>query len=295
MAKWQGKSRGLLIGYKIFIFILNTLGVQFAYFVLRFITFYYFVFSRGARKLTYIFFKKRLGYTSFQSFFSVYKNNYVFAQTIMDRFVISLGIKNKFTFEYDGVHHLEDMLEKKQGGVLISAHVGNFEIAHHFFSQMDGFSQINLVTTDAEHQKIKEFVESLSMESRIKFIIVGDDMSHIFEINQALSDNELVCFTGDRYFEGNRTLKADLLGKEAEFPAGPFLISSRLKVPVAFVYVMKETKTHYHLYTRMAEFENRNEQQLLESYTKSIGEIIKKYPYQWFNYFDFWDDIKDDN
>ena len=44
----------------------------------------------------------------------------------------------------------------------------------------------------------------------------------------------------------------------------------------------------YHLYTRKAEFKNRNAQDLLNQYTKSVEWILAKYPYQWFNYFDFW-------
>jgi predicted LPLAT superfamily acyltransferase len=88
---------------------------------------------------------------------------------------------------------------------------------------------------------IKEYLESVSVKkSNIKFIYVKEDMSHIFEINQALSNNELICFTGDRYFEGSKYLEAELLGKSAKFPAGPFLIASRLGVPVVYVYVMKE-------------------------------------------------------
>ncbi len=61
------------------------------------------------------------------------------------------------------------------------------------------------------------------MKPSIKFILIKEDLSHIFEINNALSQNELICFTGDRYFEGNKTMQAELLGKEADFPAGPWL------------------------------------------------------------------------
>ena len=98
-----------------------------------------------------------------------------------------------------------------------------------------------------------------------------------------------MCFTGDRYFEGTKCLEAELFGKTAKFPAGPFLLASRLKTPVAFVYVMKETSTHYHLYTRTTTVVPRDSQDLLNQYVQSVEWILKKYPYQWFNYFDFWD------
>ena len=113
-------------------------------------------------------------------------------------------------------------------------------------------------------------------------------MFDIFEINNALSNNELICFTGDRYFEGTKSMTESLLGEEANFPAGPFLIASRLKVPVVFVYVMKEPKLHYHLYARVAEVKQRDEKGLLKAYTQSVEAMLGKYPLQWFNYFMFW-------
>ena len=117
-------------------------------------------------------------------------------------------------------------------------------------------------------------------------------MSHIFDINNALRNNELICFTGDRYFKGTKVLRENLFGKETNFPAGVFLLASRLKVPVIFLYIMKEPKLHYHFYAEKAAFKNRDAQDLLKQYTKSIEKKIKKYPYQWFNYFDFWNDLK---
>ena len=120
------------------------------------------------------------------------------------------------------------------------------------------------MTTDLEHSAIKNYLESVTQKSAVKFIIIKEDLSHIFEINAALANNELVCFTGDRYFEGTKSLSENILGKGANFPAGPFLIASRLKVPVVFVYVMKEPNLHYHLYARESTVKNRDEKGLLK-------------------------------
>lgn len=290
MAKWTGKSKGTPLGYQIFIFFIKNVGVSFAYIILVFVAFYYLLFSKEGRNSAMFYFHNRLGYSKLKSYFKIYKNNFVFGQTIIDKYAIQLGQRDQFTYEFDGVEALYKLLEQKKGGILISAHVGNFEIAEFFLSEIDEFSQINLITTDNEHKAIKNQLEAISAKSNIKFILVKDDMSHIFEINNALSNNELICFTGDRYFEGSKTLSANLMGAEAEFPAGPFLIGSRLKVPVVFVYVMKETSKHYHMYAREAVFKNRDAKDLLNQYTQSVGWILEKYPYQWFNYFDFWND-----
>lgn len=292
MSQWDGKSKGTVLGYKIFVFFIKKIGVKSAYFILYFVASYYFIFLKKSNIAIFYYFRKRLGYSYFKSKQMVFKSYYTFGQTIIDKIAIGAGLKDKFTYEHDGGEIIIKLLEEKKGGVLISAHMGNFEIAEHFFSEIDVNFQINLVTTDLEHSTIKNYLESITQKPTIKFIIINDeDLSHIFEINAALARNELVCFTGDRYFEGVKSLSNQLLGQEALFPAGPFLIASRLKVPVVFVYVMKEPNLHYHLYTREAKVKHRDEKGLLREYTESVEYMISKYPLQWFNYFDFWNQL----
>ena len=292
MSHWDGKSKGTLLGYKIFVFCIKKLGIKTSYIVLVFVAFYYFLFLKKSNQATFYYFNKRLNFSYFKSKRMVFMSYFTFGQTIIDKIAISAGLRNRFTYEFDGVAILNQLLKEKKGGVLISAHIGNFEIAEHFFGEIDFDCQINLVTTDREHSVIKEYLETVTKKSSIKFIFIKDDLSHIFEINNALSRNELICFTGDRYFEGTKCLTAPILGEEANFPAGPFLIASRLKVPVVFVYVMKEANLHYHLYARKSESAYRDEKTLLANYIESVESMLKIYPLQWFNYFDFWSKLK---
>ncbi|QOG03065.1 lipid A biosynthesis acyltransferase [Flavobacterium sp. MDT1-60] len=292
MSKWDGKSKGTVLGYRIFVFLIQKAGVRSAYVLLYFVASYYFLFLKKSNRAIFYYFKERLQYSNFQAKKMVFKSYYTFGQTIIDKISISAGMRNKFTYEFDGIEILKKLLSEKKGGVLISAHIGNFEIAEHFLGDIDLEFQINLVTTDLEHSAIKNYLESVTKKSSVKFIIIRDDLSHIFEINAALANNELVCFTGDRYFEGTKSLTAEILGKSAHFPAGPFLIASRLKVPVVFVYVMKESNLHYHLYAREAIVKHRDEKGLLKAYIDSVESMLEKYPFQWFNYFDFWNHLK---
>ncbi|MGB3343686.1 MAG: lipid A biosynthesis acyltransferase [Aequorivita sp.] len=287
--QWEGKSKGTVLGYKIFIFFIKNLGVSAAYGLLYFVALYYFFFAGSGTSSIYYYFRKRLHYSRFKSVLGIYKSYYTFGKTIIDKAAISSGLIDFFTYECDGAETIIDLLDKQQGGIMISAHVGNFEIAEFFFAEIDTRSQISLVTTDAERRNIKEYMEKVTTRSKIKFILVKDDLSHIFEINNALSNGELVCFTGDRYMTGTKVMTESLLGKDANFPAGPFVLASRLDVPVLFVYVMKESNKHYHLYSRCAVSKNRDAQGLLKEYTQSVEWMLKKYPLQWFNYFDFWE------
>lgn len=286
---WKGKSRGTVLGYKIFVFFIKKVGIGSAYFILYFVALYYCFFSKESTKSSYYYFRKRLKYPFFKSIFSIYKSYYVFGQTILDKVAISSGLRDKFTYNFDGIHLINDALKQKKGGILISGHLGNFEIAEFFFGELEGNSKISLLTTDIEHTAIKNYLESVTSKSSIQYIIIKDNLSHIFEINAALARNELVCMTGDRYIEGAKYLTQEFLGAPAKFPAGPFVLSSRLQVPVLFVYVMKESRKHYHLFTRNSTVAHRNHLELVKNYIQSLENMIKKYPLQWFNYFDFWE------
>lgn len=289
MSQWDGKSKGTLLGYKIFVFLIKKVGVRAAYLLLVFVSFYYFLFNPKSFKAIYYYLRERQQYSAWRAFFAVYSVYYVFGQTIIDKVAISAGLRDRFTYEFDGIDTLKEALADQRGGILISAHVGNFEIAEKFFADIDLSFQISLVTVDQERTIIKEYIERISGGSSIKYIKIKDDLSHVFEINDALSNNELICFTGDRYFEGSKTLEGNLLGEKTTFPAGPFHIASRLAVPVIFVYVMKEKNLHYHLYARRAQqVKRRDVDSYLAAYTESVENILKQYPLQWFNFFDFW-------
>lgn len=288
MSKWSGKSKGSVLGYRIFIFLIQKFPLQIAYSVLYFVALYYFFFSWKSSRASYQYFRKQLGKSTIVSMFSVYKHYYVFGQTLIDRFAISSGFRDKFTYEFDGIEKINEILAAGKGGILISAHVGNFEIAEYFFGELEHAAKINLVTTNLEHAAIQSYLSKFGSQSKIKFIIVDEDLSHIFQIHDALSKNEIICFTGDRYFPGTKTMEATLLNDKALFPAGTFQLAARLKVPVLFVYVMKEKKLHYHLYARKALFNARKGQELLNSYTENVSTILQKYPFQWFNFYDFW-------
>jgi len=288
MSEWDGKSKGGLLGYKIFVYCIKNLGIRPSYFVLYFVALYYFLFFKKTNRATFYYFHERLGYSYLKAKKHVYRSYYTFGQTLIDKIAISAGLREKFTYEFDGIENLKGLLAQKTGGVLISAHIGNFEIAEYFLCDLNTDLTINMVISDMEHRSIRQYLDSISSETTVKFIVISEDLSHIYQINNALANNELICFTGDRYLEGVKYLIMPLLDKDANFPAGPFLIASRLKVPVVFVYVMKEKNLHYHLFARTAEVKYRDEKGLLKAYIESVESMLRRYPVQWFNYFDFW-------
>jgi predicted LPLAT superfamily acyltransferase len=287
MPSWQGRSRGNKTGFRIFVWILRHGGVGPAYFLLRFVAFYYFLSSWRPSRFLYAYFHHRLGYGPARSILGIYRNYYWFGQTIIDRIALMAGIPHRFSFDFDGEEHLREMVEGKQGGLLLSAHIGNWEIAGHLLQRLN--TRMNIVMFDGEEQRIKEYMESVTGRHSARIILIREDLSHIYAIHDALKKNEFVCMHADRFMEGNKTLSGMLLGAPARFPAGPFLLARAFQVPVSFVFAMKETPLHYHFYASPAQrYAGAGPETMLRDFCVHMEACIRRYPLQWYNYYDFW-------
>ena len=121
MPQWKGKSKGNKLGYRILVFVCRRLGVRPAYFLLRFVAFYFFLFSTQSSRQIFSYFHQRLGYGPLRSLLKLYSNYYVFAQTLLDKVIIMAGIENKFTYDFDGEEHLHKIVEQGRGGNCLCA------------------------------------------------------------------------------------------------------------------------------------------------------------------------------
>ena len=299
MSSWKGKTRGGLTGYRIFLFLLKSFSINAAYMLLYFVASYYVLFARKARKPMYYYFNTILGFNPIKSFQYLYKNNLTFGKVIIDKVTVMAGLPNKFTFDFEGEEHLHSMAENG-GGLIISAHFGNWEIAGHLLDRIK--TPVHIVMLEAEHENIKALLDTVMTEKKMSIIPIKDDMSHLFKIKDALKNNEIVALHGDRFLPGSKTITCNFLGKKAEFPTGPFYIALKYNKPVTYVSAVKETNTHYHLFStppmdyladhggNVRNLKDRDQKLkiMLSDYIKELELLVRKHPEQWFNYYYFW-------
>jgi predicted LPLAT superfamily acyltransferase len=294
MATWEGKTRGGVAGYRFFIFLLRFLGINFAYFFLYLVVPYFVLFAPRARKPIYSYFHKILGYSRLRSFTSTFRNFYRLGQVLLDKVALLAGFDNTFTFTFEGEEYLRQMAAE-EGGFLIGAHIGNWEIAGQLLDRIE--TPVHILMVEAEHQRIKALLDSVMTKKTIDIIPIRDDYSHLFEIREALQRNEIIALHGDRFVEGGRTLDGKLLGHPAKFPFGPFFLPVKYGKPVSFVSAVKETRKHYHFYAtkprRYMASRDRSERdkevtEMLGEYTAEMERVLQMAPEQWFNYYYFW-------
>lgn len=288
MAEWEGKSRGTPLGYRIFVFILSNFGVYPAYMLLTFVAIYYVFFSSKTTPHIISFYTKRIGWSKWKAWWKLYVTYHLIGQTLIDRVAVTAGLSKQIKTALQGNENIKELVKRNQGGILLSSHFGNWGIAAHRL--MNYGSDVNVLVYDTEHEQIKQYLSSVTGGIKFKAIVIKNDLSHIYEIGEALQRNEVVCMTADRYLPGNRTVSAKFFGEEALFPAGPFQLIKSFKVPYTFVYGVKTGLTQYDFFAKpIREVTPKTTlQDIVNDYAQDLEGMAKKYPEQWFNYFDFW-------
>ena len=290
---WDGTTKGSIWGYRFFIRTVQLLGVSVAYSFAAFIVIYYIIFVPRASRAIYRYFRQRHQWSRWKSVIMTYRNFYRFAQILIDKIAIPAKFAKGFTYLFDDRYDdLLRILDGSTGCILMSAHVGNWDIAGEFFGNYG--SRLHIVMLDAERRRIKRLLDATTGEKNYKIIPLRDDMSHIFEIGKALANREYVCFQSDRYLPGSPTLTRSLLGAQAQFPAGPFQIAARSHTPVVFFFAMRERGRTYRFCFCPAIIDSslsKNElsNALARQYVQALEEILQRYPEQWFNYYEFWE------
>lgn len=286
MAEWEGKSKGTPLGYKIFIFLIKNVGLRSAYLLLYPVVAWYYFFSNDTNKAIKEYFTRLKTHFPQAPETSRFKTYFNMGQVLIDKTAIISGASSKFDVLRDGGQNLANMVERGTGGFLISAHVGNWEIAGHL---MDHYKiPVNIVLLDGEHQQIKNVMKKATGERHFNIIPMKDDMSHIFKIHQAAKNKELICIHGDRFLPGSKTISGKFLGEEALFPKGPFALASRMGLPVSFVYGMKEETSKYHFYCTEPLTDTSSDKAIFKPYLEMLEKMVKTYPNQWYNFYPFW-------
>lgn len=289
MPSW-GKSRGNKLGYHIFTVLIKTAGVFPAYALLRLVTLYYFFVPGQAGKSLSYYFRQRLGWSWLRTKWAIYENFNYLGRSIIDKVVTMSGMPSPFTMSFHNETYLHQLAAEGKGALLVSAHIGNWESAGQLLQRIQ--TPINIVMYEGEHKKIKEHMNQVTRKS-FHVIEIKEDISHIYEINEALQRKEFVCIHADRYVEGNKTIEAPLLGSNAKFPLGPFVLATTFKVPVVFVGSVKQGLKHFALSCSRPRTYLKGRADIpavLHDYTTWMGIMIKKYPLQWHNYFPFWEE-----
>ncbi|MDR0687149.1 MAG: lysophospholipid acyltransferase family protein [Prevotellaceae bacterium] len=265
------------------------------YCIMALVALFYMLLSNKNCRAIYHFFRIQFGYSAWKSFGCTYKNHFAFGQVILDRFAVFAGKKDIFEVEITGNEHFRSLASGSKGFIVAGSHVGNFEISGYLLHS-EG-KAINALVYSGETEVVRRNRTKMLRSNNIRLIPIADDMSHIFTACAALQSGEVVSMSCDRSLGSPKSITCDFLNGKADFPVGAFALATHFDVEAIAVFVMKESYKKYKVHVKpikadAAPGEELTKREKTERYVRSFaGEleaIVRQYPTQWFNYYNFW-------
>jgi predicted LPLAT superfamily acyltransferase len=279
--------------------------------------FFTFLFAKGARKESRRYLQKVSQFVTDPktakkcvSFFAPLRHIVSFSLTISEKIQ---GWGGKFSFK-DNIHFHDDdiadfvrTLDGGKGVFLFSAHLGNFEM-------MRGLKTTNsmLVSREVPFTAIMDMeisrnfirmLNELNPQSSLDVISAKDITPETaIKITEKLAAGEIIASAGDRTSPNPDDTKFTLpfLGEDAFFSIGVYYLAVLMNYPVYFLFAIRRgdlsLKSHYDIFVHKSGLEldcPRKERQsraieLAKSLATHMENYCKKYPFQWYNFFNFW-------
>lgn len=284
---WQGRTDGSPLMLRMLVRLLRHVGVRAVYPVAACFVPFYMIFNRSGYRASYGLFRSRLGMGAWKSFRMCCLNHYRFAQVIVDRFAMYAG--RRFDVEMDGYEEFVRLNEADGGFMMLNSHVGSFELAG--YTLRSDRKRINALVFGGENESVMDGREGMFSRTNVRMITITSDMSYLFVLSGALAGGEIVTMSADRCSPGSRTIRCSFLDGEAAFPQGPFALAVSRDVPVLAVFVIKVSAKAYRVFVRRIRPDGscRDRQRgLAEAFVAELEGIVRRYPEQWFNFYDFW-------
>lgn len=288
--KWQGTTDGNHWMQSTLIRWLAVIDQRIIYAVMAIVILFYMIFGHKGYIAMYHFYRKGRREPWYKAFVHVYLNHYRFGQVIIDRFAAFGGKKFKFLFDPEKKAEYDVLGRQDEGFVQLSCHMGNYELAG--YSMRQEKKRMFPLVFMGETETMMMNRQKMFSENRIEMVPVSDDMSHIFTLNNALRDGDIVSMPGDRVFGSPKALIVSFFGGTAELPMGPFQMAVSRDLPIVPVFCMKETWNTYKVLSYVLRPDSnlpRKEQmqRLAQQFAELMERHIELYPTQWFNYFEF--------
>lgn len=287
--QWAGSTYGSGWMHRCLIRSLRFIDVRFLYLFSAIFVIPVCLVLNKSRKTAYHYFRRILGYGRCKAAWSVYVNHCLFGQVVIDKFAMYAG--KRFDVEVDGMQYFNELAGRDEGFLHLSSHIGNYEIAG--YTLVSERKTINAVVYAHEKATVMENRNNMFVKTNIKMITLKEDMSHLFEIDEAVCGGDIVSFPTDRFMGQAKCVECDFLGRPAKFPQGPFSVAAMRGLDVLAVNVMKTGAKKYHIYVTPLHYDKqqpRKEQirQLSQAYVAELEKRVLQYPTQWYNFFDFW-------
>ena len=299
--RWaQESERGSRVALRVMAFIAVAFGRGVARWVLHPITLYFVLFARGSRRHSARYLQRALGRPA--RIADLYRHVHCFAATVLDRVYLARGRLQEFDLRVEGAALMDELVASGHGGAAAGRAPGQLRSA-----ACGGRRPARIARGDGDvpRQRTHDPGDAAPIAPGFHLDIITIGRSHsTLAVRDWLDDGGLVGMLGDRVLgaEGPRAnlIELPFLGRMARFSDGPLRLAMLLRRPVVFMVALYRGGQRYDVrFELLADFtelpcdpaqrDNRL-RDALQAYVQRLEALCREAPYNWFNFFDFWNE-----
>lgn len=283
------RERSNLFWLHTIVWIALYVGRPFARALLYPITAYFLVFSDASRAASRQFLKRVLRIRV--GFAQLFRHYHTFAQTILDRVFVYTGRPDLFEMDVHGFELLEQRVAEGRGCVLVGAHLGSFDLLRTLGILDQGLS-IRALMYPENASRILQIFQGLNPQLCADIIELGRPES-LIDVEETLDRGGFVALLGDRCMRDEKRVSCNFLGDAAWFPEAPARLARLFQVPLVMFACLHRGNARYEVrFELLDDFrdrQSRDVRDVVERYAGRLESLCREAPYNWFNFYDFWD------
>ncbi len=294
------RERGSYFGMQFLLGVYKVFGRRILWIFMFPVVLYFFVSGKTARKASYQYWTNLHAFDASLAkpgFTTGLKHFCTFADSAFDKIDAWLGRITPQSLTYANQHLFDDLVAQKQGAIFIGSHLGNLEVCR-ALGMRHTDSVINVLVFTHHAVEFNRTLQRINPNVSVNLIQVtdmGPDLAIL--LKSKVEQGEFIVIVGDRTSTTavGRVHYASFLGQPAPFAQGPFILAALLECPIYWLFCMRNESgfdvqfTHY---SDGLSLPRKTRQQALarviEDYVSELQRVALKYPYQWFNFYDFW-------
>jgi len=225
-----------------------------------------------------------------------------FAETLLDKILAMSGRYRYERIRFEAVELMLAQIDSGRGAVLVTAHMGCLELCRVIAGQRRNL-RLNVLVHTAHAERFNRMIRRVNPQAALNLIQVTDvTAATAVLLAQKIEAGEFVAIAGDRVPVGfGRTTRAPFLGAPADFPVGPYVLAALLKCPLYLMACLREGDGHVVRFEQIAETvvlpRGRRDHAfaaLAADYAARLQAFLRRAPYEWFNFYPFWDSTPHD-
>jgi phosphatidylinositol dimannoside acyltransferase len=158
----------------------------------------------------------------------------------------------RFRYEVEGARFIEQLTASKGGGIVLTAHMGNYNLGAAFFTERF-HRRIRMVRAPEPDVLAAQHVDLGLRESTAGAVSIGysdDGTSLAFDLLNELRAGEIISVQGDRVVGEVACAPVKFFGHELFLPNGPFVLSLVSETPVYPLFVVRTGYRKYRIIAR---------------------------------------------